>query len=65
MADLGPKKAAPIHALSDAVTERALNGPTELTADELDTLLPIPPDPKRLLDAQRMLQKLGITWPGR
>lgn len=65
VADLGPKKAAPIHALADAVTERALNGPTELTADELDMLLPIPPDPKRLLDAQRMLQKVGITWPGR
>jgi hypothetical protein len=64
VADLGPKKAAPIHALADAVTDRALAGPTELTIDELATLLPTPPDPERLLGAQRMLQKVGITWPG-
>jgi hypothetical protein len=64
VADLGPKKAAPIHALADAVTARALAGPTELTTDELETLLPTPPKPERLLDAQRMLQKVGITWPG-
>ncbi|MFT3767282.1 MAG: hypothetical protein QM820_17425 [Minicystis sp.] len=55
---------APIHALADAVTDRALAGPTELTTDELATLLPTPPDPERLLGAQRMLQKVGITWPG-
>jgi len=43
---------------------RALVGPTELTTDELATLLPTPPDPKHLLHAQRKLQKVGITWPG-
>jgi hypothetical protein len=64
VADLGPKKAAPIHALADALTARALTGPTELTTDELATLLPEPPDAERLLTAQRMLQKVGITWPG-
>jgi len=64
VADLGPRKAAPIQALVDAVTDRALEGPTELTADELATLLPTPPDPERLLGAQRMLRKVGITWPG-
>jgi hypothetical protein len=64
VADLGPKKAAPIHALADAVTDRALKGPTELLPDELATLLPVPPDPERLVFAQRMLQKVGATWPG-
>jgi hypothetical protein len=64
VADLGPKKAAPIQALADAVTDRALTGPTELTPAELATLLPTPPDPERLLVAQRMLQRAGITWPG-
>jgi len=64
VADLGPQKAAPIHALTDAVTDRAFAGPTELTTDELATLLPTPPDPERLLSGQRMLQKVGITWPG-
>jgi hypothetical protein len=64
VADLGPKTAAPIHALADAVTDRALTGPTELTTDELATLIPTPPDPTRLRAAQRMLQKVGITWPG-
>ncbi|MFO0755533.1 MAG: hypothetical protein U0359_03530 [Byssovorax sp.] len=64
VADLGPKKAAPIHALADAVTDRALAGPTELTPDEVATLLPTPPDPERLIAAQRMLAKVGITWPG-
>ena len=56
--------AAPIHAIIDAVTSRALLGPTELTPDELATLCPTPPDPKQLLHTQRMLQKVGITWPG-
>jgi hypothetical protein len=32
--------------------------------DELAALLPIPPDPERLITAQRMLQKVGVTWPG-
>jgi hypothetical protein len=64
VADLGRTKAAPIQALVDAVTARALNGPTELTPDELATLLPAPPEPERLLHAQRELQKVGITWPG-
>lgn len=56
--------AVPIQAIVDAVTARALAGPTELLPDELATLLPIPPKPDRLLYAQRMLQKVGITWPG-
>ncbi|TKD01985.1 hypothetical protein [Polyangium fumosum] len=56
--------AAPIHAIIDAVTARALAGPTELTMAELATLLPKPPDPERLLCAQQRLQKVGITWPG-
>ncbi len=55
---------APIHAIIDAVTARALVGPTELTPDELATLCPKLPDPERLLHAQRKLQKAGITWPG-
>lgn len=55
---------APLHAIIDAVTDRALKGPTELTPDELATLVRRPPDPAILLDAQRMLQKVGITWPG-
>ncbi len=54
----------PLHALIDAVTDRALKGPTEFTTEELATICPTPPDPKRLLDAQRELQKVGITWPG-
>jgi hypothetical protein len=64
VAELDRTEAAPIHALADALTDRALGGPTELTTDELATLLPTPPDPERLLDAQRNLQKVGITWPG-
>ncbi|MDI1428797.1 hypothetical protein [Polyangium sorediatum] len=56
--------AAPIHAIIDAVTARVLKGPTELTTDELATLLPTPPDPERLLEAQQMLRKVGVTWPG-
>ena len=64
LSDLGPKKAAPIHALADALTARVLAGPTELLADEIAMLLPIPPNPERLLTVQRMLQKVGIAWPG-
>ena len=55
---------APAHAVMDAVVDRALTGPTELTTAELETLLHPAPDPERLLGAQRMLQKVGITWPG-
>jgi hypothetical protein len=57
---------APAHAVMDAVTDRALTGPTEFTPAELETLLyPFPtPPPKRVLEAQRSLQKVGITWPG-
>lgn len=58
------RKEAPIHALIDAVVDRRMRGPTELTTDEIATLFPTPPDPERLLYAQRMLQKVGITWPG-
>jgi hypothetical protein len=54
----------PILDLVDAVTDRAMAGPTELSADELETLLPTPPDPSLLRVAQRMLQEVGITWPG-
>src|SRR5262249_21907943 len=55
---------APIHALMDAVVDRRMHGPTELTPDDLAMLIPTPPDPEQLLGAQRMLQKVGITWPG-
>ncbi|MDI1437514.1 hypothetical protein [Polyangium sorediatum] len=64
VAEYNRTEAAPIHAIVDAVTARALVGPTELSTDELVTLLPKPPDPKQLLHAQRKLQKVGITWPG-
>ena len=57
-------RAEPIQDLVEAAAERALAGPTELTADEIALLLPTPPDPERLASAQRMLQKVGITWPG-
>jgi len=56
--------AAPIEAIVDAVTARALAGPTELTADEIATLLPSPPQPARLLSAQYGLHQVGVTWPG-
>jgi hypothetical protein len=54
----------PAHAVIDAVTDRALKGPTEFTQAELDTVLRPAPDPKQLLAIQRRLQKVGITWPG-
>ncbi|UQA56671.1 hypothetical protein [Polyangium aurulentum] len=55
--------AAPIHAIVDAVTARALAGPTELSTDELATLLPARPNPETLAFAQQMLRKVGITLP--
>jgi hypothetical protein len=55
---------APMHALMDAVVDRRLRGPTELTAEEIAMLFPNPPNPEHLLGARRMLQKVGITWPG-
>jgi hypothetical protein len=55
---------APAHAIMDAVVDRRLSGPTEFTATELETLLLPAPKPSQLLAAQRMLQKVGITWPG-
>ena len=58
------RKDAPVHAVMDAVVDRALRGPTELTTAELETLLHPGPDPERLLGAQRALQDVGITWPG-
>lgn len=58
------RRDAPIQALMDTVVNRRLGGPTEFTADEIATLFPTPPDPEALLGAQRMLQKVGITWPG-
>ncbi|MDI1431420.1 hypothetical protein [Polyangium sorediatum] len=63
-AEVARTTAAPIHALADALVDRRLGGPTELTTDELATLLPRPPDPERLLCAQQRLRKVGITWPG-
>lgn len=57
-------EATPIHEVIDAMTARALQGPTELTADELATLLCAEPDPEKVLDAQRSLQQVGIRWPG-
>jgi hypothetical protein len=55
---------APAHAVIDAVVDRRLAGPTELTPAELEALLLPTPDPKRVRGAQRRLQKVGITWPG-
>ncbi|MDI3286697.1 hypothetical protein [Polyangium sp. 15x6] len=55
---------APAHAVIDAVVDRRLKGPTELTPAELETLLRPTPDPKHVRGAQRRLQKVGITWPG-
>jgi hypothetical protein len=55
---------APIHAIIDAVTDRALKGPTEFKTDVLASLVHTPPVPEKLLGAQRMLQMAGITWPG-
>lgn len=63
-AEIDRTRFAPIHAIMDAVVDRALRGPTELTTDELATLVPKPPDPEGLLGAQRMLQKVGVRWPG-
>ncbi len=65
MVDYARPRDAPAHAVMDAVTDRALTGPTEFTPAELETLLyPFPtPPPKRVLEAQRMLEKVGITWP--
>ncbi|MBK9265001.1 MAG: hypothetical protein IPM54_35120 [Polyangiaceae bacterium] len=54
---------APIHAIIDAVVDRALKGPTEFTPDEIATLIP-KPEPTQLLAVQRRLQEVGITWPG-
>jgi hypothetical protein len=58
------RRDAPIHALMDTVVNRRLGGPTEFTTAEIEMLFPTPPDPAPLLGAQRMLQKVGITWPG-
>jgi hypothetical protein len=63
-AELDRTRFAPIHAIIDAVVDRALGGPTEFTTDEIAMLIPKPPDPERLLSAQRSLQTVGITWPG-
>ncbi|MFT3768425.1 MAG: hypothetical protein QM820_23500 [Minicystis sp.] len=55
---------ASMHALMDGVVDRRLGGPTELTPDEVAMLVPTPPQPEVLFGAQRMLRKVGITWPG-
>ncbi len=62
--ELDRTTAAPIQALVDAIAARALTGPTELTTDELATLLPVPLAPSELLGAQQWLKKVGVTWPG-
>jgi hypothetical protein len=56
-------EAVPIHAIIDAVVDRRLRGPTELTADELATLLCPEPEPEKWLAVQRRLQEVGITCP--
>ena len=60
------RKEATTHALLDEVTNRALKGPTELTPAELEALLcPLAMlPPKGVFEAQRMLAKVGVTWPG-
>jgi hypothetical protein len=63
-AEVARTRDAPIHALIDTVVDRRLQGPTELTADDIEMLFPTPPDPKHLLYAQRALEHVGITWPG-
>lgn len=63
-ADNARRGAAPIEAIVDAVTARALGGPTELTGDEIATLLPSPPQPERFLAAQKGLRQVGVAWPG-
>ena len=63
-AELDRTRYAPFNAILDAVVDRALTGPTELTTAEIETLVYPAPDPERLIGAQRMLQKVGITWPG-
>lgn len=62
--ELGRTRDAAMHALIDAVVDRRMAGPAELTTGELAMLFPTPPKPEHLLYAQRMLQKVGITWPG-
>ncbi|MBK8252623.1 MAG: hypothetical protein IPK82_08135 [Polyangiaceae bacterium] len=57
------RKEAHIHAIIDAVTDRALQGPTQFTAEEIATLIPKPPKPADLAYAQETLAKVGITWP--
>lgn len=63
-AELDRTRYAPFNATLDAVVDRALTGPTELTTAELQTLVYPAPDAKRLLGVQRALQDVGITWPG-
>ena len=58
------RRDAALHAFIDTVVDRRLGGPTELTTEEIEMLFPTPPDPERLLGVQRMLQQVGITWPG-
>lgn len=54
----------PLHAVIDAVTDRAWKGPIEFTPDELAIICPTPPEPKRLVYARYRLQQVGIRWPG-
>lgn len=59
-----PPLIVPIQAVIDAVTDRAWKGPTEFTPDELATICPTPPEPKRLEYARYRLQQVGVRWPG-
>ena len=56
---------APIQAIVDAVTARALAGPTELTTDELATLPPAPPDPYDWLSPDSAFRRWASPGPAR
>jgi len=58
------RKDAPIHAIMDAVVDRRIRASTELTTAEIEALFHPASDPEQLLGAQRLLQNVGITWPG-
>jgi hypothetical protein len=64
LAEMERRFGAPIQVIVDALVDRRLQGPTALTTDEIATLLPVPIDQEILVTGQRMLQMVGITWPG-
>ncbi|MBK9265686.1 MAG: hypothetical protein IPM54_38590 [Polyangiaceae bacterium] len=57
------RREAPIHAIMDAVVDRRMRGPTELTTDELAALLP-PAQPGAVAFHPTDASKVGIAWPG-